>query len=711
MDGKPPSPYSGAVDILIKLLNFHLFLARPRKICNFRWANSLRDAIELAALFADGQFTQVYGRITSRYNRHSQQRWENLVRKFDLTDTLSARMQHFGNRAFYEAVAKRTSDQSHFYSHKVDLTRIQDISTATTSADYLYEEISRLEDPRRAAIARKLYLAGYSRPIDVFDFGDWNSFRTELQNGKHCGLGIEDIPGKDVMLIAISYKGKEVKITRRMCLVNCDGEPKSEEDEWFDVKANYTLTTDFVDDFRWSQIVRSCRSLARNEGATTVRLWIDRLMSIGLSKDEQKEKKDLKLKWEEYALLPYAICPVVRVYDRQDIYYGTDFWRKLETVMGVAGRGVVVDDYMLRKYDRTIFFGPSLYSRLDNGISCIGGGGIYLRSVTLAQATAVMTDGLSVKQANEDIRTKLAAPAWKAWALRTIAEGAYSKDHSSMMKQQKDKFTVGYEEFATIAFWESLVSQTDDLKGNSYLDMSMQRSKDRPQRATWDGVLEWIGMMAESCEIKERSKIMDFLDKNVEMKMWTTTSSHVATKLLLHSTNSAERREIVVDLARFSTAQDGYVTAVAEATGLWGECILPPYLRFKPNPDEDQTAEVTEDGVDYTYKEMKVEFVWMPILRMIAIGLFFLLSIVFFAIAGSSEIPFLTALLVIPGLVIWVVLAISAVKVFLPWPWIDECDVGEALFDNLVLDSLYGSGVKGQYRRLKETRYSEIRWC
>lgn len=692
-----PPPAITITDIVIKLMNLWMFSFQPRKISNFRWANSVRDAFFFLGEFAGGQFTKIYGRISTKHKYHKLQRYHNAIRQFDVTDGLGAQMMNSGNQAFYQTVAGQ-ADFSGFRYLEADLTRLSDISTATTSGKYVYNEMCARKGPKAALAARNSYVRGFSRVVNASDFSDWTRLREELRSSQHLGAGAEDPIGDNVTLVAVSYKGKEVKITRRMHLLDEEtGEPV--EGEGIMQQEKIEMTSDFVDDFRWSQLVRSCVAIAHRKGTDRVRLWIDRLVMMGFSDEEKKRIYGL-VNWEDFGLFAYAVCPVVRLYDAQEPYYSTDFWRKLETVMGVAGKGLILDDYMLRKYDRTIFFGPAIYERLDNGLSLLGGGGIYIRSVTLALATAVLTDGVTVSAANEDIRTKRATVAWKAWALRTIAEGAYSKQHSSMLTQE-DAFTVGYRQFMNIAFWESMVSRCPALTGNSYLDMSFQRSMEWRKSACWDGILEWIGMLGDSCKIHDRPEITQFLTQQAEMKLYVSTTGHVASLITLSSSDIRDKRTIVVDLARYSTARHGHVTAVGEATGLFRGPLLPWYLRFDPDPDNDQKVSVTSDGLEYDYEQMKVEFSWMPIMRKILLVVVHLVLLV---------VMFINKALIIIVLMLWFITAMLYFCYCRPWPWVDQCDVGEAVFDNLLLHGLYDAGIKKQYRKLKIAPYDQIGW-
>eukprot|EP00178_Gracilaria_changii_P019109 TRINITY_DN55581_c0_g1_i1.p1 TRINITY_DN55581_c0_g1~~TRINITY_DN55581_c0_g1_i1.p1 ORF type:complete len:705 (-),score=97.49 TRINITY_DN55581_c0_g1_i1:1096-3210(-) len=699
---KPPFPNDtrDITDVVVKLMNFTLLLFHPRKVTNVRWANTKRDAPCFKDQFSEGQFTDIYQRITSKYKFHRQQQFHNAARKFDVTEPLRHEMHQAGNVSFYRALLDN-NNMTKVANHDADLTRIQDLNTATTSADYLHREVLSRKHEKAAQAARRSYVRGFSRVVHVTDYEDWKSFRQELRNGVHKGAGLEESPDDNVLLVSLSYKGNTVKITRRMRLVKEDGTP--EDDDGILAQTELQMTSDFVDDFRWSQVIRSCRAIAKREGIYQVRIWIDRLVMMGLSREERAEVYKI-VDWEDFGLFAYAICPVIRVYDAQEPYYGTDFWRKLETVLGVAGRGVVVDDYMLRKYDHTIFFGDSMYTRFDDGVSRIGGNGIYLRSVTLALATAVLTDGVTVSAANEDLRTIRAASAWKAWALRTIAEGAYSASHSSMLRQE-EKFILSFGEFMTIAFWESMVTQCPKLCGRSYLDMSFQRSMMWRKSSNWDGILEWVGMIPDSCEIREREDIMRFLKENARLSTWVATTGHVASIITLRSPDWRQKRCLVVELARYSTVGQGQVVAVAEATGLWEGSILPSYLRFKPDADSDQKAVIGENGVEYAYENMQVTFSCLP--KFLTKLPLLVLNLALFGV-GSFALLWLSRFFIVLGILL-LIAAVIAYFFQKPWPWVDQCDVGEAVFDNLLLHSLYASGIKNQYRSLKG-EFAEIGW-
>lgn len=690
------------IDILIKLMNFWVLLFVPKKRANLRYANIFRDAFDLAQQIETGQLFKVYGRITSRYNYHPLQRFENLLRCFDVVTHLATQMEQAGNFYFYQNVCQ-THNAGADFNYKADLTKIDDINGLSSSGRCLHDQLYPWKGAKAAEEARKCYMRGFSRKVKAQDYNDWEALRNELRSGIHVGnkdwqnIGEEN----NVLLFAISYKAKEVKISRKMQILNDDGTPA--EDTGVLYQEEQQLTMDFLDDFRWSQVVRSCMTYAQGRGIGAVRIWIDRLVMMGYSSDERKEIYDA-VRWEDFGLFAYMVCPVVRVYDREEINFGTDFWRKLEAVMGVAGRGLVVDDYMLRKFD-SIYYGESMYTRLPNGLSVIGGGGVHIRAVTLAVATAVLTDGVSVAAANEDKRTKRDIEGWKAWALRTIAKGAYSSQHALIMMPE-NPFKISLRDFKVIVFWESMVSTSPYLTGKSYMDMSFKRSMEWRKNGYWDGVIEWVGMMHGGCDISERAQIMAFLTARMRVELYAATTGHVASILTLNSLDGVHKRTLVVDLARYSTAVIGHVTAVAEATGLWGKNLLPWYLRFRKDPDNNQTAEITFEGkVCFAYERMTIEFMWHELLRGLLVA----------SIIVGVPIPVLAyAPVTIPlFIVVWVLIALCLYLQFwlsFKWPWRDFTDVGEALFDNLLMHGLYKAGIKTQYRKLKSVEYDQLGW-
>lgn len=700
-------------DMLVRYMNCqHLFM-HPRRFTNRRWANAAHEQRDSGQQLHPLQWKKLYLRETSRYKYHRLQQYSNLTRHFNISVALSQDMNARGSQAFYDIVCDRPSREIEFAPP--DLTRLNRLTTVPQSAKYLYDTLSRRVNDEVAKVSRDCYVRGFSRPIKADDDNDWQLFRDQLKEldpSVHQDFGYSE---SDICPIAISYKAKEAKITRRMVIREVNGTPI--EGEGILAEEEIEITDDFVLDFRWSQVIRSCQEIARIQGKQFVRMWIDRLVMWNKDKDERQSIYK-KVAWEDFGLFAYGVCPVVRLYDRKDIDYGTDFWRKMEAVMGVAGCGLFVDDYILRTYDQSLFYDPSIYTRLRRGISCLGGNGVYVRAVSLALATGLLTDGITTRGVNENPKTKTAISGWKAWALRTIAQNAYSSDQPPILCQQ-DAFLIGLEEFRTIAFWESFVSSCTELEGNSYLDMSWQRSEEWRSSPKWDGILEWVGMLPDSCEISEKEKIQKFLNANSSISAWTATSGHVAAIIDLYEDPIRKyktedfkklKRSLVVELAPFSSSGNGQVTSVAEATGLWGPKVLPWWLFHVPDPDIDQQVRLNEyDRLVYVYEWMEVALCF-PVHRRL-----FLIVIFLFAqwlIFPTFVFPYgrSTAFLLIPAVQTCAALIYFVTIECTHWPWAGD-SIGESLFDNLLMHSLYNAGIKmKQYRRLSNVDYKELNW-
>lgn len=399
---------------------------------------------------------------------------------------------------------------------------------------------------------------------------------------------------------------------------------------------------------------------------------------------------------------------------KKEFEYGTEFWRKIDTVMAIAGRGLYADDYLLLFFDQTIFYGRSMYKRCPWGISKIGGDGKFLRWVTLALATAILTDGITVKSYNEDHRTKWDISQWKAWALRTLGERAYSSEHFSMLRKEKP-YTIGLEQFRTIVYWESFVTCSKHLTGESYLELSLQRSQNCRMEAGWYGVIECICMIPNAVRKFERGEIMTFLKYLNRMKIllsnsfwqldhmrwfcggtarilspytfqhisvWTATSGHSAAIFTLSDDlptqkrsliNQKLKRTLVVNLARFSTLERGHAIAVTEATGLWGKRRLPWYLKFDKNPEHSQFLEFDDNCLQYIYE-------LLPIRPIISKNIMLIVPII---IVGISFLSVIAQPILAPVLLFVFYRLIVRLRPDAPsrWRWRDEKGVGEAIFN------------------------------
>lgn len=704
-------------DILAKVMNCGRLIMHPRRFTNGRWANSARDRTESDQVLHPLQWSKVYMRQTTRYKYHPQQRFKNLMRCFNPKAILVSDMQKYGRHVFYQMVCNVLMPET---SHMAppDLTRLSDLCTVNRSADYLFNDFKFRRSEKVAVQARACYVNGFSRPVRVNDLEDWQSLRDQLIASEVVAQqGTEKIPDEEVLPIAISYKGTDMRIQRRMIICNEDGSPV-EGEGLLSYNERIEVTEDFVNDFRWRQVIRTSQEVARIRNVSYVRIWIDRLVMWKKSPEERADIYKV-LKWQDFGLFAYFVCPVVRVYDNDEREYGTDFWRKLEAVLGVGGCGLFMDDYILRTFDESLFYDSEAYTRLRNGVCFLGGDSEYLRAVTLSLATALLTDATSTRGAHEDPRTTSAISGWKAWALRTIGEGAYSMEHAPIMREE-DAFPVGMSQFRTIAFWESFVCSSVYLEGNSYLDMSIQRSEETRPRLHWDGIIEWMGMLDDSCKVVEEAEIRQFLDSHCEISSWTATTGHTGVILKLRDDSERVgkvegfgklRRSLVAELAPFSSSRRGQITKIGEATGLHGRKVLPWWISHVPNPDRDQTAAFNIfDTVVFVHKNMEIS-ICLPVNRKAFLFIFAVIMQWVGAAFLRKQIGGNWAWYLIPG----VQTVLLMIQLIFPqlwnWPWEDHNFIGEALFDNLILHSLFKSGIKEQqYRKLEDVTYNDVQW-
>lgn len=735
---------NGTVDALSKAGNVSACGRRDGHTLPTRWANTATSTDFSGRDLFGLPFPQLYARQDFNRKAHPLQMYATTVRKFNICGTLQEMMQIGGAGMFYRQVCDVGIDEN-IPSFTPDFTLLDDLSSITASASYLFAEVSRTKGHRKADMARSCFRRGFSRPIEAGDLDDWDAFRTELRCCVHITGDFDHVFEDDVVPVAVSYLGKSRRISRRFHSAYM--ERHADEEEVRQAGLDKGISNDCLDDIQWSQLIQSCIEISRLTGKSKVRIWLDRLVMLGLRRSEIRRRYQL-VEWTDFGLMPYAVCPVIRLYDQDHVDSGIDFWRKLEAVMGIAGKGLFVDDYDLQKIDTTLFYEPQMYTSLHNGVARIGGEGLYLRAVTLAMATAVLTDGVSVWEGTEDVQTELIVQKWKAWALRTIGEGAYSHEHSSMMRSQRDEFHVGLVQFRIICFWEAYVSSSSQLTHASYVNMTVQWSKKWRRAQKWDGVVEWVGMVAGACVITEREQILQFLNSGCEIEAWTAPSGHTATLLKLCAdckTASCRddgivlKRTIALRLCRFASSTEGYVTAVAEATSFLGKKTLPWWMFFHPDPESDQrTRRQTpcvcdgekgnrENGkrrcaVVCDHAAIKVvplvpqwllPFVWIPILIAV-IGISILTDI---GVGGTVGIIFGVFSF---GFMIPVgakdpkpllnEVRISA-RSYVKWPWISGDNVGEGIFDNLLMHGLFDAGInRSSYRRLRGAQYREIKW-
>lgn len=726
------------VDILVALGNCYLLVFKPRLFNIVRFGNTASVHEQAGQEFRLGRFHKLHNGFTAKYKYHPLQRKKNLIRRFNVADVLADHMLKLGGtKYFYHAVCGHPLESDH-PSYDPDLTTLDSLSTIAAAAKHLYTEMRKFNTDEQALVVKKSFERGFSRKIDVFNFDDWQAFRTELLSGRHLAKDFNNsYSDVDTVPIAVSYKAKEMSFTRRIFYLR-EVNGKLTENEAFTTKQQQQLTLDFVDDFRWGQLVRVCMQIAKSLKTNSVRLWIDRLITMEQTDEEKRNMYNLS-NWWDFGVFPYAVFPVVRLYEGRELEFGTDFWRKIETVLGVAGRGLYVDDYLIRVQDKTIYYGPEIYSQIGSGIARLGGDGIYLRAVTLAMATAILTDGITVRGINEDLRTVREIPGFKAWALRTIGEGAYSSSHSALMRVE-DPYQIGLQQFKTIVTWESFVSTCDWLKGKSYLDMSYQRSHEHRYGGHWDGVIEWVGMIKGAVDVVGRESIMSHLNNHVSVQTWVATTGHAASMLKfevqderpLGSKTKMLKRSLVVEIARLSNTRQGHISAVAEATGLWGESVLRKYFYFGDSPHRFQYVVPYEEGIcdDYSLKPRSLEdnnadyeviYQYAPIYFLVSSSVWKWIIIcapifvVVVIVSSRISVPLILIFVILIAVLAALCVCYSLLKYYfcyyLAWPWSDWSGYGAAVFDNVLMHSLYNAGIKIlDYRELKPVEYQHIEW-
>ena len=693
----------GVLDVIVKIFNFFLLLCTPRQLARRRYANLHREAKELASNLMKTQFFAIYYRFSTKHKYHPLQRFQFMPRKFDLSADLAKRMENEnGTQAFYEAVCPKEVPPI-TVNFSPDFTTIDELSSVHKSAEYLYENLSKNRGKEIAGLAKDLYVRGYSRRIRVSDPADWDKFRAELTDDIHVAAESNLVYPEEesnVSLIALSYKSHELIRDRAFSTEGENGDPVR-----FTLQEKTIMTDIYFEDFRWSQVIRTATEIAREENSDYVRIWIDRFVMMGRDEPFKNFIRKEKVQWEDYGLWAYAVCPVVRLYQEREDHYLTEFWRKLELVMAVAGKGIFLDDYMLERFDNSIYYGKSLYTRYYNGICKIGGKGKYIRSVTLAIATAVLTDGVSVAGLNEHKNTRRGIIGWKAWALRTLAEGAYSSDHAVLL-QVEEAFTVGLSQFCIIAFWESISTQNRHLEGDSYLDMSLQQSTEYRKNERWHGICEWIGMVRGACEIKQNEEITRYLNEFADVRLYTNITQQVAGLLTLRSKDNKYRRGLAVNLSRFSRVQGGQVIAVAEATGLNnGKSWLPWYLVHVRDPETDQTAGVDRNGVLwFKHKPIRVFYRWTMAFFWIMLAIY---DVMWLVLAAANRL--MTGIFIGIWLLHTLFLLILVARC-LSWPWKDIDMIGEGLFDNVLMHGIYRAGIKKRYKKFEVEPYNSIGW-
>lgn len=734
-------------DLLVHVANFLLLIFRPRKFINYRWANSTRDHVPYGQKLVSS-ISMLYLRFRPKYMYHQLQRWQNECASFTISEDVSSMMrdQKCSTKPFYKVVCGREFNKNGG-TFEEDLTTLSSLRTIAASSKYLYDTLrmsGRLKSVGEdiLSFAVDCYRKGYSRAVNVFDDSDWVKLRAELQNRQDFKqtLPNQDENDASVLLVALSYKGRTMRTERHF-------ETPTHEEKKMTEKVTMT---DAFSDFRWSQIVCACKRLAMKRNVSKVKIWIDQLIKMNMSEEERQQYDDLRfntrqLKWPDYGLMAYAVCPVVRCYEENEAEFQTNFWRKIEAVMGIAGEGLIVDDYMTLHYEDDFFsYDHTMYSSLGGGIGMIGGNGKYFRAVTLALATGILSDSISPSLPNEDKQNHSSLPNWKAWALRTIAEGAYSKSHSAMLREE-EPFHMNLENFRTIAFWEYFVSTCTQLQGGGYINLNHERSDPYSKQLAkkWDHVSPWVGNCESAyvLDTEERRQVVKYISERVDINSYVATSGHVASLIhLLDRDTRPDRKDqlsdfsevkhsIVVKLSRFSTSRNGQVIATSDATGIWkrrlGQYrkILPWWYVANPRPDIDQELVIQPDLIEktgvwkksiyYKYNDMKLSLLfpsWAKIPLMYIGGLILIVTIIRPYFENDFHETTMNNLRGFGIFILSAVFILSVVLRFLNWPWKDMEYVGEGIYDNLKLHGLLDSQIKRVYRKLESVPYDDIEW-
>lgn len=677
------------LQILVKIMNLCLFIFSPRKVTNARWADIVTDSSWRATDFLKNQMFRVYLRFSAKYKFHPQQMLLNAYRNMDPVESLAARMAALGTGEYYKALTPFTGSAV-AANFAADLSMHRD-SENLAGVMNTFTSLAAATSEENGSLATQLMWSGLSREIEVEDDGDWESFRQQLRQMSPDSKMDPKSDLQSILPLAVSYRGKEETFITKVSISKRGAGASEDVTEEAEITEKVTRTMDFLDDRRWDQVKRGARVYAELKKYKKCCLWVDRLVMLGRDKDERARIYST-LNWSEFGVYPYVVMPSIRLYDPIEVEFGTDFWRKVESTLAVAGKGLICDDYMIRKYDGAIYYDGSIYKRMGNGMMMLGGSSTYLRSTILALATMIMTDGVTISKSNEDKRTISSIVYWKSWAIRCLSKEAFA--HAPAVPVPNDPPTVDLSVFRFLTAWEFALCRCVELTGSSYLDMSYQRAMSWRKSSSWSGISEWIGMVSEAYKMDKDNEqlVLSYLAQGVKIKMFAAPSGHTVARLTLKNGIEAPMKSLVVETSRFSTIHEGHVLAVADATGLGANRIMPWYLRQVPNPDGDQKVEITNGEVVYSYKNMRLEFVFNIWFKWIGI------------VIGHCLMLFFSF-----GLWIFIVALYVAYKIW-KWPWADFNDVGEALFDNVLLDSLYGSGIKSIYRRVRTTGYRDIAW-
>lgn len=329
-----------------------------------------------------------------------------------------------GNAEYYRALSS-LNPEAHCENITADLSTHEQ-SESLGDMIRAVSELAAVTSDDYAQLAADSVTQGLTREVLVDDFADWQLLREQIRS---ISLDLKlnrDLESREVLPIAVSYKAKEETFIQRVTLLRHNETMDEEMREEVEIMQRPIRSSEFLNDRRWYQLQRASQEYARSKGYRKVCFWIDRIMKIGVSKKMVSERQN-KLNLDEYGLYPYMLMATVRMYDPSETEFGTSFWRKVEAVLTISGKGLICDDYMMRKYDKTIYYDHTLYRRLRNGIIMIGGKTMFIRSTILALETMIIVDGVAITKANEHPKTIESMVQWKSWAMKCIVQEAFAR--------------------------------------------------------------------------------------------------------------------------------------------------------------------------------------------------------------------------------------------------------------------------------------------
>ena len=563
-----------------------------------------------------------------------------------------------------------------------------------------------------------LFLKGFSRRINIFDDQDWEKLKMQLVKNDEAArfdyrgfLNSDEVARsnfdlvksndlarqkKPPLYIAVSYKHKNETFTWKVRMMNAG--QREHADAEGEVK--FERSKDMLFDERWDQLKRCTRELGRKEDKHTASLWLDRLVFLNDNQSARDEHLN-EVDWSSFGLWPYIVCNVVRLYRCNEKEYSNDFWRKIELYLGINGKGVITDDYMVNTYDDTFNYGEEAVRWYQGGTLMIGGNNMYLRSTVLALASAVLDDGIAITKSNEHPETKKSISIWKKWAIWNICQNMYGL--GPITPRLVKRVDVGLLEFQRIVTLTAVTRNMTLIKNTCPINFAAVKTTQQINISNWDGINEWIGFdqKAYSIEPENRKRILEYLDEIAKIEPYIANTGHRATAITLCSQEYENMNKgIVVETSRYSTLSKGNVISIYSFTNeTSGKRLFPQYESII-NPDKQQVEAISSKGWEVKYKRC----VYISIIEKWIIAI---LSIIFGLAISTGGI---TAIFGIPLFLFGVYLITPNIKMKSIW-WCDKQFIGEGITDNIILHKTYGSGIKSKYNKLGgEIKYSAITW-